>query len=59
MLPKHPVGRIDKTVLISNGATNKRHVKMYPAKFLSMEVKANFRKVPENWKLPKFREPGL
>merc|ERR1712106_260922 len=24
-----------------------------------MEVKANFRRGPENWKLPKFREPGL
>merc|ERR1719470_169114 len=24
-----------------------------------MEVKANFGKLPESWKLPKFREPGL
>jgi len=54
------IGRIiqNNKSLISDGATNKHSVG-YPAKFLSMEVKANLGKPPKAWKLPKFRAPGL
>jgi len=59
---KHRISRIitNNKILKSEGATNKQLcLVVYPAKFLSMEVKANFGKFPEKLKPPKFRVPGL
>merc|ERR1719154_1086623 len=54
---KNQAGRIVQQSVKSTGQLNV--VKVYPAKFLSVEVKANFRKFPNKLEPPKFRVPGL